>query len=121
QPNGYLVEKFTPNQIYGGSSMLIEESYGTVGVQTSGLFGQRVVMMSVALGQINDDICPSTKEVFLERIIDFMGILKPIKISMPNEFTICRGESVELNPGDTYNCNLNQFLNQTVSGGSGFY
>lgn len=119
QPNGYLIEKYTPSASYGGQAMLNESTYGTVGVQTAGIFGQRFVLMSFALGGYVDNDCPSTKSVLLERIIDFMGLTKPVQISMPSNFTLCRGGEVQLLPELTYDCATDSYMNKTVTGGSG--
>ena len=121
QPSGYLIERYTPSAGYGGKAMLSEATYGNVGVQTAGVFGQRVVMMSFALGGYNDSNCPSTKSVLLKRIINFMGLVLPIKIDMPTNFTICRNGEVQIIPAETYDCETNSFVNQSVTGGSGDY
>ncbi|MBX3043757.1 MAG: S8 family serine peptidase [Candidatus Kapabacteria bacterium] len=121
QPGTYLTERYTPSANYGGKAMLNEANYGTVGIQTAGLMGQRVVLMSFALGQLQDGDCPSTRSTLLDNIIDFMGLLRPIQINLPSHLSICKNGEVEIHPGLTYDCKTDSYLNKSVTGGSGNY
>ncbi len=120
--NGYRVERYTPSSTYGGMEMLRESTYGIVGVQTSGTYGQKVVLMSFALSGYNDKTCPSTKSALVDRILNFFGLVKPLKINMPDQFSTCQYTgSVILTPGNTLDCSSNSMMNQTITGGSGNY
>jgi hypothetical protein len=119
---GYYIESYVPSSYFGGKSFLVEESFGDVGVQTSGMFGQKVVLMNFALAGYNDNDCPSTKSILLDNILSFFGEVKPITLTMPAEFGMCKGAgSVVLTPGNTFDCATNSMQNMTVTGGSGSY
>jgi len=102
--------------------MLNEATYGTIGVQTQGVFGQKVIVSSFALGQFNDNTCPSTRSVLLDRILNFFGEKVPLKISMPSEFFMCKNDgSVQLKGELSFDCASNSMKDLSVTGGSGNY
>ncbi|MBX3044274.1 MAG: S8 family peptidase [Candidatus Kapabacteria bacterium] len=121
QPFGFMIEKYTSATMFGARPMLNETGYGTVGNQYPGIFGQRVILMSFALSGYKPNGCPSTREVLLDRIVDFFGLTRPIQVHLPESFSICSGESIQLNALEVLDCSSNTYVNQVATGGSGNY
>ena len=121
QPYGFMIEKYTSATMFGARPMLNETSYGVVGNQYPGIFGQRVVLMSFALSGYKPNGCPSTREALLDRIVDFFGLTRPLQIHLPESYSICKGAGVQLNPIEKLDCASNSYINQVATGGSGDY
>jgi len=54
-----------------GSAALVEEGYGTVGVQYAGAHGQRTFVFSYALAGLADGTTPSTRHTLVSRLMEF--------------------------------------------------
>jgi len=89
QPENYWIDIYVPNPT--GLVAFNEATVGDVAVQNAGSFGQRTFCFSYALGKLNDETFPSTKENLLNQILGFFDIIVPV------ELTSFTGSSVDGN------------------------
>jgi hypothetical protein len=72
QPTNVYIDTFTP--LGDAVAALVESDYGTVGVQSTGSYGQRTICFSYTLADLEDGEYPNTREELLQRICNFFDI-----------------------------------------------
>ncbi|MCF7918801.1 MAG: PKD domain-containing protein [Candidatus Cloacimonetes bacterium] len=72
QVNNWYIDKYFANGY--GSIAFSESGFGNVGLQGSGIYGQKTFAFAYSLAELVDNGYPSTREEFLIRLIDFFGI-----------------------------------------------
>ena len=70
QPENYYIDIFVPNST--GQVSFNEATVGDVAIQNTGSFNQRTFCFSYALGKLDDETFPSTRENLLSQILSFL-------------------------------------------------
>ncbi|MBK7377948.1 MAG: M4 family metallopeptidase [Ignavibacteriales bacterium] len=79
QPENYWIDTYVPNST--GQVAFNETTVGDVAIQNVGDLGQRTFCFSYALGKLNDENFPSTRENLLNQILTFFDITVPVELT----------------------------------------
>jgi hypothetical protein len=72
QQNNTYIDTYLPDS--SGKVAFIESGYGNVGVQNSGIYGQKTFCFSYSLSRLVDAAPPSTKNILFQNILNFFGV-----------------------------------------------
>lgn len=82
-PYGWI-DYFTLNT---GKNAFFEPGIGIVGVQNTGSYGQKTFAFSYALSKLTDGAVPSTKTIFMQRLLGFFGLynqtVSAVQLNLP--------------------------------------
>ncbi|MBE2189480.1 MAG: S8 family peptidase [Desulfobulbaceae bacterium] len=120
QPLTTMTDKLFPNTSAGGYALFENVGWGNTMVACNSPYGHRTVTSSYSIGHLVDASCPSTRDVAMAKILDFFGLVKPLKIDLV-DLTTCKTVPVELGNNWGTDCQSGSYGNLTVTGGSGNY
>jgi hypothetical protein len=120
QPLTTMTDKLFPNTSAGGFSLFENVGWGNTMVACNSPAGHRTVTSTYSIGHLVDASCPSTRDVAMAKILDFFGLVKPLKIDLI-DLTTCKTIPVELGNNWGTDCQSGTYGNLTVTGGSGNY
>jgi serine protease len=117
QENSYEMDRFLTGAT--SSPMLTIPGFGDVVHYGINMFGNQVITSSVSISQLNDGICPSTRENFMRRMNLIFEIFADIEITLDDVET-CEGVPVSIG-GNVNDCSDEYPIVDYISGGSGYF
>ena len=80
-----------------GTPLFQMPGLGTVAVQNTGIFGQKSIVSSYALGLLVDEMPPSTKDILFRKILSYLGLFvetpQPVVLNFPENNAILNSEN----------------------------